>query len=68
MADVIYTDSYGDVERDQFALYRKANVSPSDHTDIVALFGSDHVGAMEFVRKHMINGSYRAPWPFPTRA
>ena len=40
MAELIYHESYGDVTRKQLAAYRKYNISPSDHDDLVDIFGS----------------------------
>lgn len=35
----IFHESYGDVSRPQLAAYRKHNISPSDHDDLVRHFG-----------------------------
>lgn len=43
--EVIYTDSYGHVSRRQLENYRKHNVSPADHDDLVDYFGrGSHAG------------------------
>lgn len=36
-----FHESYGAVSRAQLAAYRKHNVSPSDHNDLVNAFGVD---------------------------
>jgi hypothetical protein len=36
-----FHESYGEVSKAQLAAYRKFNVSPSDHNDLVEAFGED---------------------------
>lgn len=57
---VIFHESYGDVTRAQLAAYRKFNVSPSDHDDLVNQFGeNEHAAITAYVKENSESGSYR---------
>jgi hypothetical protein len=67
MTTTVYTDAYGDVTPAQLKLYKRANVSPSDHNDISDVFVT-HEAQIAFVTQHLTaSGMYQAPWPFPSR-
>lgn len=54
MAQVIFDESYGEVTRPQLAAYRKHNVSPSDHDDLVRVLGEDdHDGIVKAVKTYI---------------
>lgn len=66
LSEVIYTDDYGDVTRRMWNLWRKRNVTPAEHDDMVDHFGRGaHDEMVEWVESHTVDGSYRAPWPWP---
>lgn len=46
MANIVFHESYGEVTRAQLAAYRKHNVSPSDHDDLVRVLGEDNRDAI----------------------
>lgn len=53
----IYHEQYGEVTRRQLAVYRKHNISPSDHMFLVDAFGEvDHEGIVEEVLRQTKNG------------
>lgn len=56
---------YGELSYAQRAAYRKHNVSPSDHDDLVDEFGADSHEAITRVVKQRseAHGIYQAPWP-----
>ena len=61
---LVYDEWYGELSFAQRAAYRKFNVSPSDHQDLVADFGEDNRAAIvAVVRDRSRSGMYRAPWP-----
>ena len=48
-----FHESYGEVSKAQLAAYRKHNVSPSDHNDLVVEFGEDnHDGITAYVKNN----------------
>ena len=50
---ITFHESYGDVSRDQLAAYRRHNVSPSDHNELVENFGEDsHKVITEYVKRN----------------
>ncbi len=42
MAKMVYDEWYGELTYKQRAAYKKYNVSPSDHDDLVSKFGRDN--------------------------
>lgn len=57
---VIYNENFGEVTRAQLAAYRRFNVSPSDHDDLVRTFGEDnHAAITAYVKENSESGSYR---------
>lgn len=60
---IVFDENFGDMTFAQRAAYRKFNVSPSDHTDLVNRFGEDeHDKITAFVKTNSTSGTYRAPW------
>ncbi len=58
-----FHENYGEVTRAQLAAYRKYNVSPSDHDDLVEAFGSDRGRILNYVLNHSEEGYYTGtPW------
>ncbi|MFA5709317.1 hypothetical protein [Mycolicibacterium sp.] len=51
MSDVqtVYTDDYGDVTEEQWRLYRERNVSPSDHDELLEVYGRDESAREQIV-------------------
>jgi hypothetical protein len=43
---MVYSEWYGDISYAQRAAYRKHNISPSDHDDLVREFGEDNYTAI----------------------
>ena len=55
----MFHEQYGEVSRPQLAAYRKYNVSPSDHYDLIAEFGEDrHSEITQAVKDRSPNGYY----------
>ena len=62
MAKMIYDESYGTISWVQRTAYRKYNVSPSDHQDLIDEFGEqNHATITGAVKAHSGSGMYRAP-------
>lgn len=54
MAKMVYDEQYGELTYAQRAAYRKHNVSPSDHDDLVRNFGEDdHEGITKAVKTYI---------------
>lgn len=50
---MIYDEWYGEISYAQRAAYRKYNVSPSDHSDLVSVFGEDaHAAITAAVKRY----------------
>ena len=61
---LIYDEWYGTVSFAQRATYRKFNVTPSEHEDLVDEFGAEnHEAITKAVKRRVRDGMYRAPWP-----
>lgn len=52
-----FHESYGIVSSAQLRAYRKHNVSPSDHDDLVERFGDDHAAITACVK----NPAFHSP-------
>jgi hypothetical protein len=62
MPKMVYDEWYGELTFAQRAAYRKHNVSPSDHDDLVREFGeSAHAAITKAVKERSTDGMYRAP-------
>lgn len=62
-SSITFHESYGEVSRAQLAAYRKHNVSPADHDDLIARFYSgNHEAITKYVKDNAAqhNGSYSA--------
>jgi len=65
MAKMVYDEWYGELTFAQRAAYRKYNVTPANHQDLVRKFGEGaHAEITAYVKAHVDDGMYRAPWPF----
>jgi hypothetical protein len=64
-----FHESYGTVSRAQLAAYRKYNVSPSDHDELVRQFGEDaHAEITACVKENSPAGMFRVAYkPTHTR-
>lgn len=61
MASMTYHESYGELTVAQLRAYKKHNVSPSDHDDLVETFGEDaHAAITAAVKKYSPRGSFSA--------
>lgn len=59
--ETILTDAYGEVTQAQWRLYKKANVSPADHDELLEVFGDTPAARkdiMAAVRRHTVDGMY----------
>lgn len=59
---LVYTDAYGEVTAAQQRLYRKHNVSPSDHDMLVGVYGDgpgSREAIMAAVREHSKDGMHQ---------
>lgn len=62
MAKLVFDEFYGTLSFAQRAAYRKFNVSPSDHQQLIAHFGENsHAAITQYVKDHAPGGMYRAP-------
>jgi hypothetical protein len=60
MAKMVYDESYGELTFAQRTAYRKYNVSPSDHRELVDEFGdSAHAAITQYVKDNSTTGMYR---------
>lgn len=58
-----FHEMYGPVSKPQLAAYRKHNVSPADHDEMVNHFGEDaHDQIVEHVKRNSPNGMYQPRW------
>ena len=56
---IVYNEFYGELSYAQQAAYRKYNVSPSDHDDLLTYFNSDqHALITETVKRNSPNGMF----------
>lgn len=58
MAALIFHESYGEVTRPQLAAYRKRNVSPMDHEELVRVFGDDRQAIVRAVGEYAGQGGF----------
>jgi len=59
---IVFDEWYGELSYAQRAAYKKHNVSPSDHDDLVREFGSEaHAKITAVVKERSVSGMYRAP-------
>lgn len=59
--EILYTDDFGEVTEEQWQLYRERNVSPSDHSDLEAVYGAGEAGRdriLDAVREFSRHGQY----------
>lgn len=57
---LVYDEWYGELSYAQRAAYRRFNVTPSEHTDLVEYFGeSNHAEITKFVKDNSSTGQYR---------
>ncbi len=59
MSKMTFHESYGDVTIAQLRAYRKYNVSPSDHDDLVDKYGDDHDAITQAVIRLSPDGMFR---------
>jgi hypothetical protein len=59
---MVYDEWYGELSYAQRAAYKKHNVAPVDHDDLVAEFGEDaHAEITAAVKQRSADGMYRPP-------
>lgn len=58
---LVFDEWYGELSYAQRAAYRKFNVTPSEHTELVRAFGDDHKFISDFVKENSISGFFS--WP-----
>lgn len=58
---LVFDEWYGELSYAQRAAYRKYNVSPADHDDLVRGFGNDHKAISDFVKESSSQGYFQ--WP-----
>lgn len=59
MAKMVFHEAYGKLSFAQRAAYRKYNVSPSDHDDLMQIFGeSNHAGITAAVLRYSPDGMF----------
>lgn len=61
--ETVYTDAYGQVTEEQWKLYRERNVSPSDHDELLDVYGrgdAARVLILAAVREYSRNGQYES--------
>jgi hypothetical protein len=60
-----FHESYGDVSRAQLAAYKRHNVSPSDHDQLVQLYGDNYqliTRVVKDVRYHLAGSKSFSLW------
>lgn len=60
---LVYTDAYGNVTEEQWQLYRERNVSPSDHDELLDVYGqgdASRVLILAAVREFSRDGQYES--------
>lgn len=58
MPKLVYDEWYGELTYAQRAAYRKYNVSPSDHTELVDRYGDDHDAITAAVKRNVFQGMF----------
>jgi len=61
--NTVYTDAYGQITEEQWQLYRERNVSPSDHDELLEVYGRDGAGRdliLAAVREYSRDGQYQS--------
>ena len=59
MPKMVFDEAYGTLSYAQRAAYRKYNVSPSDHDDLMQVYGeSNHAGITAAVLRHSPDGMF----------
>ncbi|MEB3022912.1 MULTISPECIES: hypothetical protein [Mycolicibacter] len=61
--NTMYTDAYGQVTEEQWQLYRERNVSPSDHEELLDVYGRTDAGRAQIlaaVREYTRDGQYQS--------
>jgi hypothetical protein len=63
---MVFDEWYGELSFAQRSAYRKHNVTPAQHQDLLDNFDEgDHAGITRYVKAHLNeHGSYSPPWPF----
>jgi hypothetical protein len=62
---MVYSEWFGELTYAQRAAYKKYNVSPSDHDDLVREFGAEaHAKITAAVKERSTSGMYRQPLPW----
>lgn len=60
---MIYDEWYGEISYAQRAAYRKYNVSPSDHDDLVRVFGeTEHKTITDAVKRYSERSGMFSSW------
>ena len=60
MTELVYTDAYGDVSKQELASCRKHNVSPSDLATLREVYGEDEHDTIALaIKKFTRNGQYQ---------
>ena len=49
---MLFHESFGDVTKAQLTAYKKHNVSPADHDELVMRFGLDHNAITDYVKSN----------------
>lgn len=59
MAKMVFDEMYGELTFAQRAAYRRYNVSPSDHNDLIDTFGEgEHAAITAAVKKYSTSGMF----------
>lgn len=60
--EAVFHEMYGEVTRPQLAAYRKHNVSPADHDEMVSHFGDNAKAIIDHIKRNSPNGMYQPRW------
>lgn len=52
---IVFDENYGHISYAQRAAYRKYNVSPSDHDELLQVFGNDPAAITKYVKFNASN-------------
>jgi predicted thioredoxin/glutaredoxin len=62
----VFHENFGTIDRVQLSVYKRFNVSQSDHDDIVDVFKDDHEAIIKHVRENSRDGMYQPHWGWQT--
>lgn len=59
-----FDENYGELPASTLRLYKRAGVTPAEHDMMVEVGTMSFTEIEAYVKSHMVNGSFRMPYPF----